>query len=83
MCVCVCVCVCVKLIHTSNAQWTIKIKAYVVAFYWFLHAVALQRDRIATLTIEIGHWAGSGRERGTRKLSGLLFVCVHVECRLL
>lgn len=55
----------------------------VVAFYQLLQAVALQRERIAILTIEIGHWAGFGKERDTRKFSGLLSVCVHVECRLL
>ena len=60
-----------------------QINAYVVTFCWFLQAATLKRDRIATFTIEIGHWAGFGRHRATRKLSGLLCVPVHVECWLL
>ena len=42
-------------------------------------AAALKRERVATLTVEIGHWAGFRRHRAAGT-PGPLFVPVHVEC---
>lgn len=67
---------CVRLIHTSSAEWTIHINAYALAFYWFLPAAALKTGRNATLTTDIGHWAGFVEKRDIkgRFLASFLYV---------